>query len=707
MKPKPSHINEPVAPPDIRRSVTWLWLAGLLAITIAVYYNSLSNKFINWDDDLYVTANNDIRTLHGDSVNYTLEETFKTYVAGNYHPLTMLTYCIEYRMYGLNPWIYHLDNLLLHLLNALMVFSFIWLLVRQNAVAFITALLFAVHPMHVESVVWIAERKDVLYAFFYLAALCTYVLFIRNEKFKWCFYVITLIFFVLGLLSKAMMVSLPIVFFAIDYFNIRKPTLKRVSEKIPFIILSVVFGLIAIKAQGSALQPPGVEQHNFFERVLFFFYALLLYGWKLLVPFNLMGFYHYPVKQDGSYPIIVYGAPLLIVGLLFLLYKYKPRARDMWFGLAFFFITIALVLQILPVGGALIAERYTYLPYIGLCFIIARLVYALWVRRSEKRTVSKLAAAGVLIFFVGLCSFLSAQRSKVWHDSISFWRDEAEKNDKNRDIFLKLGSAYDASGQYEDAIKSYSDAAQLDPDYPNTYYVRGNCYYILGKYMEAAADFAHVIQLEPQIAADAHFMGTSYHQLNKAEVDLVTADIYYLRGNCYYNLANYGEAISDYTESIRRQPTNPDAYSNRGLAYSFTGETVNAINDFTTTIQQNPLRAAAYNVRGYLYGTQQNFKGALADYNKALELKKDYFEALSGRGFVYLNLKNYEAAIKDYDAAIQLKPDSGTGVEYYNRGLAYFNLKNFRPALQDVLKARQMGYQTDPRLITAIQNGLI
>ena len=154
----------------------------LIVITSIIYIQSLNNPFTEWDDDSYISNNTDIRTLRGDSVSITLKKTFTSYVMGNYHPLTMLSYCLEYNKFKTNPKPYHVTNFILHILNTLLVLCFVWMLTKQQLVAFITALFFAIHPMHVESVAWVAERKDVLYSFFYLSALCTYLIFYKKKN---------------------------------------------------------------------------------------------------------------------------------------------------------------------------------------------------------------------------------------------------------------------------------------------------------------------------------------------------------------------------------------------------------------------------------------------------------------------------------------------------------------------------------------------
>lgn len=499
-----------------------LLLLGLIVITIIIYFKSLNNQLTTWDDKNYITENKDIRTLHGDSVNYTIKKTFSSYVMGNYHPLTMLSYCMEYAKYKLNPKPYHVTNLVIHLFNTLLVFAFIWLLTKQQWVAFITSLLFAIHPMHVESVAWVSERKDVLYTFFYLSALCVYLIYLNKEKTKWIWYLGMFILFILGLLSKAMTVSLPIAFFAIDFFLGRKINWKVALEKLPFIIFSLIFGFIAIEAQ-KAIHAIGDANYNFLDRILFSSYGLIMYLWKIVAPVNLSCFYDYPIKEDGMYPFIFYVAPLILFTIAFLIYKSLRFGKDIAFGFGFFLITIVLVLQILPVGAAIIADRYTYLPYIGIFFVLARWINSVIEDPSKKAKALKLPMiAGITIFSILFC-YLTVQRCKIWHDSIVLWNDVIEKFDNIPKAFNGRGDAYTIAKQYDKAITDLNRAIQLKSDYYEAYYNRGLAYYYLGKHEESIKDYTSAIKYNPELAVAYYNRAGTYFTIQKFSLALEDA----------------------------------------------------------------------------------------------------------------------------------------------------------------------------------------
>jgi len=500
-----------------------LLVLALILITTSIYFKSLNNQLTTWDDKNYVTENKDIRSLHGDSISYTIKKTFSSYVMGNYHPLTMLSYCMEYAKYQLKPKPYHVTNLIIHLLNTLLVFAFIWLLTQQQWVAFITALLFAIHPMHVESVAWVAERKDVLYSFFYLSALCTYLIYLKKEKTKWIWYVYIFLLFFLGLLSKAMTVTLPIILFAIDYFLGRKFTVKVILEKSPFLLLSFIFGYIAIEAQKSANAIADISNYNFFDRLLFTCYGLITYLWKIVAPVNLSCFYDYPVKLNGMYPLIFYIAPVIVLLLALLIYKSIRSGKDVLFGAGFFFITIVLVLQLLPVGGAIIADRYTYLPYIGIFFILARWINNLLENQSQKAKSLKVPVITGVLLFSAFCCYLTVQRCKIWNNSLVLWNDVIEKSDASPKAYNGRGDAYNIEKQYDKAIADFNRAIQLKYDYAEALYNRGLAYYYKGKYDEAIKDYTSAIQYNPTLAVAYFNRAGTYFTIHKFQPALEDA----------------------------------------------------------------------------------------------------------------------------------------------------------------------------------------
>jgi tetratricopeptide (TPR) repeat protein len=463
---------------------------------------------------------------------------------GNYHPITMFIYGIEYSNFELNPTPYHVVSLLMHVLNTLLVMWFVWLLLKQKNTAIITALLFAIHPMHVESVAWVAELKDVMYTFFLLAALCTYLMYIKSIKKKQLFYLATIILFVLATLSKAMAVCLPPLLILIDYFINRKIDKKSIIEKLPFFIIAVIFGLVAIDAQKAFNALDDIVYYNFFDRILFSSYGVLLYLWKAFVPTGLTCYYNYPIKENGIFPIVFYISPVIFSIAVFTLYKYKEIAKDLIFGLGFFIISIALVLQILPVGGAIIAERYTYIPYIGVFLIIAQFINKVYNDELPKIKSYRKIILWAFVLLIGIYSVTAQKRTMVWKDSVTLWSNALEKNNKSPRNISHRAKAYYKLEDYTKAIEDYNWYIHLKNDNAEAYYDRGLCYFGLKKFNEAIVDFNKAIEIN-----------NKYY------------DAYYNKGIVYNDVGDFNKAITAYTNAIKHKPDFIDAYYNRAGAY--------------------------------------------------------------------------------------------------------------------------------------------
>ncbi len=650
----------------------------IIAITTGIYYQSLSNPLTHWDDDSYVTNNPDIRTLHGDSIAYSIKDAFSSYEMGNYHPLTILSYSIEYSLFGLNDKVFHTTNLLLHIANSLLVFLFVWLLCKQPLTAFITALLFAIHPMRVESVAWVAERKDVLYSFFYLGALCTYCLSKKeaSKNLKWL--VITILLFIMACLSKGMAVSFPLALVAIDYFTDKSISKKSLLNKIPFFVVALIFGIVAIKAQNSVAAFYELHSYNFIDRILFSSYGILLYLWKLILPLNLSNYYNYPLKVDGVYPIIYHLSPLVIAAIAYGIYKSLKWNKTIVFGFAFFIITIVLVLQILPVGGTIISERYSYLPYLGIFFIIAYGINYLLFTKNQKHNKLKIPATALLVAACCFYSFKAYHRTTVWNGSIVLWTNAIDKDDSSPLPFKSRASAYYRNKEYIKAIEDLNQALMLNSKYADALDLRGQCLKELGRNQEAISDFTKAIEINPTLV-----------------------NAYLNRGVSYYNLGKHQDALNDCNTAIKLKPNLYNAYNNRGNALYQMGNYVAAIKDYSFVIQNSPFFVFAYNGRGMCYLALKNYQLAMVDFNQAISLDAVYAPAYYGRGNTHFDMGKPKLAIADYNKALELKPNFAMAL--YNRAGTLSTIGLFKQAYEDALKAQALGVAIPANFIAYLQ----
>lgn len=534
-----------------------LALLGVVLITAIVLSPVLTNRFV-WDDFEYIVRNETLSKKLPEAIKFYFGQ---NYFVGNYHPLTMIGFSMEYHHAKLNPEFYHKVNWIIHLLNVVLVFWFIYLLSNKRVlVAAAVALLFGIHPMHVESVAWISELKDVLFAFFYLLALIVYLKFHESSgvrKFLW--YSLCFIFFVCSLLSKPAAVSFPLTMLVLDYFLGRKFKLSVVAEKIPYFIGSVIIGLITIKAQDTAVNT--LEQFSILERFLLSSYAFLFYLYKLLIPINLSVFHPFPARMDGQFPMIFLISPILVVALAFLFVKYFRNNKWIVFGMLFFMVNIVLVLQFITVGMTVTSERYTYLPYLGLFFIIA-----MWLSEYlDKKTTStstRFIVVGTLIILLVAFAVTSYSRAKVWKSNKTLWNDAAKKYPKCAIAHYNIG-AYYFKEEINDALalNSFNNTLKYDPGYIKALVNRGILYTRMKEYAKAETDFNRAIELDPTFA-----------------------ETYKNFGVLHNFIGNYEKAISDYTSYLKLEPLNHDIYFGRGMTYYQLKQYQNAADDFSKAI---------------------------------------------------------------------------------------------------------------------------
>ncbi|MFM7768883.1 MAG: tetratricopeptide repeat protein, partial [Bacteroidota bacterium] len=362
-------------------------------------------------------------------------------------------------------------------MNTLLVFILAYVLSSNSLfVAFFTSMVFGIHPMHVESVAWISERKDVLHAFFYLCALLVYYGYHLKGYRSPQWYVYTLVFFILSLLSKATAVTLPIVMVLCDLYWKRKLDKRAIIEKIPFFVLSLVFGLIAVLAQ-SKISMASADTFSVLERLIFSSYGFISYLLKFIWPANLSAFYPYPALDGISF--WYYVSPVFVAIGLFFGVKSLRSINAVAFGWWFFIVSIALVLQFVSVGSAIMAERYSYLPYVGLSFSLA-----FWINtKSQHFSILLKSMIGLLIgvFLVGN-AYLTYQRNKIWKNSETLWTDVINTNPEVPVAYKNRGTFLAKNGRNEEALQDFNRYLELNPKDPLIFSNRGNLFSMQGKY---------------------------------------------------------------------------------------------------------------------------------------------------------------------------------------------------------------------------------
>ncbi len=616
-----------------------LWLGAVLSVTFIAYIPSLKNGFINWDDNFYVTENPVLAhpTLHG---------LLTMNLGGNYHPLTMVSLLVNYRISGLNAGSYHWLNLLLHLANTALVFFFIRKLSGGRLWASLaTALFFGIHPMHVESVAWISERKDVLYAFFYLIALIAYLRYLDRERWWWL--LATWIAFTLSCASKPAAVVLPLTLFAVDYFRRRAFNARMVLEKAPFFAVSMGVGLLTFLGQKEVGAIAAPTLWSPFQRMIFASVGSVMYVAKLFFPVHLSAVYPLPSTSAKHFATGYYLAPvILIAGLAAILY-FCRRVRPVLFGVAFFFINIVLVLQLVTVGAALMAERYTYVPYIGLFFALAW-----WLDEPARRQglAAKPVVAGILLILVPVSLVQTWNRCRVWENSEVFWNDAIQKYPgKIVDAYYNRANYLGRQGRTQEALTDYARALDLNAGVPRIWYNRGLLQAQMGQNDSALVSFDHVVSLDPK---------------------------------------------------------HVDALNNRGAMRYRKGDLAGAVADFTRILELNPRYRDAYLNRAVAYGDLKQYEESVEDRRRGIELdpaNPGNAEEYAALGSALQKMARHQEAIAALDHAIA-GVGSGAGAAGYHllRSYSWSALRDRARALADAREAQRLGAMVDPAYLRSL-----
>jgi len=526
------------------------------------------NGFIVWDDLDYILNNPLIKTLSFKHLLHIFSDNF----LGNYHPFTLLSFSFDYLLFGANPTGYHLHNLLLHLVNSFLLYHLLYRLFNRKMLAFLTALLFFIHPMHVESIAWASERKDLLYSLYYLLSLIFYVQYRKTNRFKHL--VFSLFFFIFSLLSKGQAVSLFFVILLIDYYLHYPGSKKRlIIEKIPYLILSLLFGIIAINAQTHEGEINTWVHFSFFERVTLAAYSFSSYIFKLLIPFKLSALHPYPHKINNVLPLFYYAFHLVTIATVVLLvYLVKTRKRKYVFAILFFIVNLIFVLQLIPVGDAIISERYSYLSSVGLFLIIAFFLEKYFV--SAGSLFPKIMIAAIVLYF-SFMVVITYNRMSVWKSSLILFNDILEKYPDSEIALNNRASIRINRGEFDEALQDLNKSISFDSTYFQAIYNRAIVKRKKDDMYGSLLDYNRVLRLNPDFV-----------------------DALYNRGNINKDLHSYTEAISDYTKVIAKQPSYWQAYNNRALCKIAIKDYPSAIKDLTITIDINPDCAAAFYLRG-------------------------------------------------------------------------------------------------------------
>ncbi len=679
----------------------WLMAALLVLVTLALYWPATGHDFVNLDDPDYVTANVHVQ---GGLTLENVKWACLNPVCCNWHPVTVWSHMLDCQMFGLNPWGHHLTNVVLHGLNAGLVFALLQLMTGATWRSLLVAALFAVHPLHVESVAWVAERKDVLSGFFGLLALVAYARYAEVQSLKSKvlnlrskpqgtraearspkskvqsqepasstqhpasrithqvsrltfhvsrFYLLSLFFFALGLMSKPMMVTWPFVMLMLDYWPLRRnaecrlqiaestiqhhasrfrpqwqianPLLPLVAEKLPFFALAALASVVTFVMQQRAMTgveslPLGARAGN----------ALISYGrylGKLAWPTDLAVYYPHPGYWPFGQVMFAGGA---ILGLSVLVWVQRRRFPYLLVGWLWFVGTLVPVIGLVQVGAQAMADRYTYLPSLGVLTLAVWAAYDLTRRWRFQVVALSLAGSAAIVF----CWVRAREQVGYWKESEILFQHALAVTKDNWLAHINLGIALHKKGQLDDALSQFQEATRLKPDHADACSNLGVALDENGQTDEAIRQLQKALRLKPD-HADAH----------------------YNLGNALARQGQTGEAIRQFQEALRLNPDNPDAHNILGLALARQGQADEAIRQFQEALRLNPNHMDARLNLGDALAGKGRMDEAISQFQEAVRLKPDHAQAHYNLGVILSVKGQTDEAISQFQEAIRLKPD--------------------------------------------------
>ncbi len=659
---------------------------GLL--TFALYWPATQHKFVNFDDPLYVTENSRVQSgLSWAGVIWA----FTTRHACNWHPLTWISHMIDCQLYGLNPGGHHLSNVLFHIANSMLLYVLLTWMTGRGWRSACVAALFAWHPLHVESVAWIAERKDVLSTFFWILTLMAYVQYVKKPSRSR--YLAVLLLFAFGLMSKPMVVTLPFVLLLLDYWPFGRFVSFRgaaqmnlsafpeqshstasavvsgsdesvahlVREKLPFFALALAAGIVTFWIQSAA---GAVSPLNVIPLPSRIANALLVYwGYisKTLWPVDLAPVYPYP----GHWPIgwvIGSALALLTISSWFVL-----RARkNPWLivGWLWYLGTLVPVIGLVQVGSQSMADRYMYIPSIGLFIVMVWGLSDLLESRPRKRELLGVLGAASLAG----CLFITRLQLGNWQDGERLFRHALRVTTNNYIAYGCLGKALEDQGRRDEALFLYQESVRLEPDLPDGQYNLGTALMKEGKLEEAVGHLRIAVNGNPKVASAQNNLGNALLKLGRLDeaaahlgkavlLDPDDAEIHYNLGTVLLTQSKVSDAIVQFTQALQLKPDYEQAHANLAVALIREGRVGEAVPHFSEAVRLDPNNAAMRFNLGLALMEQNKPKEAAVQFSEVLRLRPDDAATHYRLAVALARERETREAILHYQQALRLQPD--------------------------------------------------
>jgi protein O-mannosyl-transferase len=659
-----------------------LWIGmSLAAVTLAVYGQALRCQFLTFDDQAYVTENRHV--LNGLTIA-DIGWAFRSVTAGNWHPLAMLSHMLDCQIYGLRPWGHHLSNILLHTANTVLLFLLLARMTGAVWPAACAAALFGVHPVHVESVAWIAERKDVLCAFFYLLAIRAYVNAQTSASRFRLAWVMAL--FALALMSKPMAVTLPFVLLLLDFWPLERVRgldwlawRRLAAEKWPLLLLSAAWCGITVWAQGHDQAVASEVELPFLGRLSHAMISYLNYLRVLVFPWHLAAYYPYKRHESLVWGGVAAGALGLLTALAVAGARRRPYVVVGWL---WFLGMLVPVIGLVQVGGQGWADRYLYLPSIGFFVIVVWGAAELAARYSTVKLLFPLCVAALVA--------VTSTELRYWKDTRTLFARAMEVTDNNYIAMTLVGSMDADTGNLNDAIALYRKALACKPAYPEAHFFLGRALERKGQTAEALSEYSQALRLRPDFDA-AHIMvglmlnreqkydeaEAQYQAALKSNPESAAAQSDW--GMALAKQGRWRESIAHYEEALRLDPTLAEAHNNLGIDYLQTGRLADGVRELRVTLKLNPQDDETRFNLGQALNQEEQWTEAAELLKPLARSNLSDVKTQFQYGLALEHLGQTRDAMSQYAAALQKNPDFPEALQH----LAWIAATDAKPELRN------------------------
>jgi len=663
----------------------WLLSVLFIAVCVIVYtvhWPALSAKALSFDDNQYLTENVLVQNPSWASVKRFLTEILEpTTVYGYYQPLTMISLMLDYALGGRenNLMPFHRTSLILHTANTALIIVLLYLLFENVWAAAAAGLLFGVHPMTVEPIPWVGERKTLLAAFFALWCLILYVRYAQKSDKK--FYIGCMVMYVLALMSKPTSTPLPLVMLLMDFWPLKRAGSKSriIFEKFPLFAIGALSAVVTYISQSRTAVTVLPSQFGFERVPLVLCHNIIFYLYKMVWPANLSSHYAFPEMMSLANPMMLAGviSTCILIPLLVISLRWTRAAFTGWL---IFFVAILPTMQVIGFSNVIASDKFAYLPSVGLLMLLC--YFLVWLFKTGRTAV--VITTAVVVISAGAEAFTTRQYLVHWRDTVSLCEYMLSLTPNAASVHNLLGFALQSQEKYEQAIKHYRRAIELKLDYPEVYSNLGNALSSVGKSDEAIEYYQKALQINPNYANAHYNLGILFKSQGKLDEAIrhyrLTIDIKPDHIKAYNNLGNIlrsqgklSEAISCYQRALRIKPDFSEALNNIGAALELQGKPNEAVSYYQRTIQANPYSVDAhYNLANALW-SQGRFDDAVGQYRQVLRIQPNNADAYYGIGFVFQLQNRFDDAINYYRQALKINPNNakanyGVGVILSEQG---------------------------------------